>query len=91
MKRFIFLILSVWIYSNNFGQSANQNYILTNDPQIPETDISTLASLPDSENFRTIHYYDGLGRIIQTVKKQFSRFTKILFSRLNMMFLIENQ
>ena len=72
MKRFILLISFVLIFFNIFGQSINQNYISTNEPQIPVTNPSTLGSLADSLNFQTIQYYDGLGRIIQTVKKQFS-------------------
>ena len=72
MKRFIFLFFFILTYFGTFGQSVNQNYIFTNEPQIPVTDPSTLGSLSDSENFQTIQYFDGLGRIIQTVKKQFS-------------------
>ena len=69
MKRFIFLFFFILTYFGTFGQSVNQNYIFTNEPQIPVTDPSTLGSLSDSENFQTIQYFDGLGRIIQTVKK----------------------
>lgn len=72
MKKYYLLILSFWIYSNTFGQSTNQNYILTNVPQIAISNPSTLGSLTETQNFQTIQYFDGLGRIIQTVNKQFS-------------------
>jgi RHS repeat-associated protein len=72
MKRFIFLFAFILTFFSIFGQSVNQNYIFTNEPQIPDTNVSTLGSLTESQNFQTIQYFDGLGRIIQTVKKQFS-------------------
>ena len=72
MKRYLFLISLILTILKSFSQSINQNYIFTNVPQIADTSVSALSSFSASQNFRTVQYFDGLGRIIQTVKKQFS-------------------
>ena len=52
-----------------FGQlspSQDQNYIIT---IVPFTEVSDLNTLSDANSNATIQYFDGLGRLSQTVQK----------------------
>jgi RHS repeat-associated protein len=56
-----------------FSQSSNQNYVHTTQVKVAGIDSEAeLNSLDEDEKLETIQYYDGLGRPLQTVQKQFS-------------------
>ncbi len=51
----------------------NMNYIVTNTIQIPGvTDEESISSLNAGQNMQSVQYFDGLGRLIQTVMTQYS-------------------
>jgi len=48
--------------------SQNRNYIVTYTPQQPFTDASTLPAKNTCEVMQQVQYFDGLGRMLQTVQ-----------------------
>jgi RHS repeat-associated protein len=72
MKKFIFLFFFILSILDSFSQSSNHNYIYQNVPQVPVSNVSDLGSLSTAQNFQSIQYFDGLGRLVQTVKKEHS-------------------
>ncbi len=61
--------LQVWEGLN--GQ--NQNYIVSNTIQIPGvTDVGMIKNLSADANLQTVQYFDGLGRLNQTVSTAMS-------------------
>ncbi len=62
----ITLNLSGSMKANNTVPNTDKNYILTTTPYIAVTDISQLSQYQAS---RTIQYFDGLGRPVQTVQR----------------------
>ena len=68
----IFDILIVWMFyplTAIFSQSTNQNYVVVVSPTEQVGDLSALAS---SNSTSTIQYFDGLGRPVETVKRNFT-------------------
>jgi hypothetical protein len=59
--------MQVWEGLN--GQ--NVNYIISNNIQVPNiTDASSIKNLSFDENMQSVQYFDGIGRLIQTVATQ---------------------
>jgi hypothetical protein len=50
----------------------NVNYIVTNRPQRPVKDLDSLSYLDADQLQQTVQYFDGLGRLMQTVQTQSS-------------------
>ncbi|WP_448698196.1 DUF6443 domain-containing protein [Mucilaginibacter sp. AW1-3] len=48
--------------------SSDQNYVQTMVPRVPITDPSTLSSKNTCEVMESVQYFDGLGRLAQTVQ-----------------------
>jgi RHS repeat-associated protein len=72
MKNSFTILLFALVTTDIYSQSIDQNFISRNVLQVPITDTSLIKNMPSNENFQTIEYYDGLGRKIQTIKKQYS-------------------
>jgi RHS repeat-associated protein len=60
MKRYLIILLIINLLQSVYPQSASQNYIQTRTYTSPTTYLDK------------IDYYDGLGRPVETVQKQFS-------------------
>ena len=72
IKQFISLLL-ILAQLSVFAQSTDQNYVQTWETKVAIQSFNDLnASTPVKEAIRTIQYFDGLGRLSQTVVPLFS-------------------
>jgi RHS repeat-associated protein len=51
-------------------EDVDMNYIITNTALVPVTDASALEGLSVDQASQSIQYFDGLGRLVQTVTTQ---------------------
>ncbi len=73
MKKTLYLSILLAIATTAFAQSpsTNQNYVMETTVKVPgKTTTASLAGLPVGQANRTIQYFDGLGRPLQTVTWQ---------------------
>ncbi|WP_163178132.1 DUF6443 domain-containing protein [Bacteroides sp. 51] len=75
-KRILFILFMLLSFiGNTYGQSfnpnlsTNRNYVLTITPQVESTNADGLAA---HQALRTVQYFDGLGRPVQTAQIQAS-------------------
>jgi RHS repeat-associated protein len=71
MKKFnlkiaLSIVLVVLGYHLDYGQSADQNYIVKTELLVPITNPDQISALGDGQKINLIEYYDGLGRLDQT-------------------------
>jgi YD repeat-containing protein len=64
-----FFLLSIYS-SSLWAQSTDMNYIRTRTLRLPVKDAAVLDQMPNSAIMEDVHYFDGLGRLIQTVQVQ---------------------
>ncbi|MEZ5199176.1 MAG: DUF6443 domain-containing protein [Bacteroidales bacterium] len=70
LKQYYIIILIVDFYGSAFAQSPDQNYIHT---LVPLIEMEQVPINPTKEDVKQIvQYFDGLGRPLQTVQRQFS-------------------
>ncbi|HEY6907664.1 MAG TPA: DUF6443 domain-containing protein, partial [Ignavibacteriaceae bacterium] len=65
-QKFTFFIVSVFYANLLIGQSSDMNYITQTDLLKAETNPANVPTLGDGNRIKTIQYFDGLGRGIQT-------------------------
>ena len=66
MKHFVYILVFLGISLGLFAQTSTQNYIVTT---VPFSEVSSPDALTDANSNTTIQYFDGLGRLSQTVQK----------------------
>ncbi|RWU09977.1 DUF6443 domain-containing protein [Pedobacter chitinilyticus] len=65
------LLMALGFTAQAQSPSSNQNYVMETTVKVPgKTTVASLAGLPVGQANRTIQYFDGLGRPLQTVTWQ---------------------
>ncbi|MFD2916842.1 DUF6443 domain-containing protein [Psychroserpens luteus] len=74
MKNLIYTIALCFVSSLVFAQTGTENYINTTSYQIKTTDgihkAGTSIELTPNDKIENVSYFDGLGRLIQSIAKQ---------------------
>ena len=61
----VFTVNTTWV------GSVNRNYVVTNTIQQEGVkDVSSIGTLAPDQNIQALQYYDGLGRLVQTVTRR---------------------
>jgi len=74
MKKFLYILIGIFVPSLVVSQTTANNYILSTSYQVKTTDgthkVGTSIDLIDDEKIQSITYFDGLGRPMQSIVKQ---------------------